>query len=596
MLRMPIFAILISILCAFTAIADTSAKLRFEVNEGLLSSGQRVDLNTDWYFVFGEQVPVDLIRERIDRGQMGTITVPSAWNNQVESLTDDPYQNGVATYILPLSFSKSPGYALTIHPHYIASSYRLYWLPEGGKEPVIIGTSGDWDTGLKNGSSIDYFNFPGVSDGILVAHVAKQNVHLGGVRHPVYLQRSEHFYRINNQDLVIRSILIGSILIMCIHYLIQYRYSRENISTLLLSILCLSAVLRSVSAAGFVELFLHEWTNNYYAIRIKVEYLSLLLITVAYFIFLSSMLPRIVPKQMVKLSVISLLIGFVITLAISTPLMTKHIQIYQMFLVFWSICILVLIGCGVFKKRRFSRQIMASTLIVCVGGVNDIIASHSALYNLYVVEYVFFIFLFFQAQLVGQQLRDSQIRSIQLSEEKQELQQAHTKAIIASHQDHLTGLCNRLALAEKIEQLTQSEADKAVYSTGVILFDLDHFKLVNDTYGHDIGDEILIFVASLLHGHSLRANDFKCRYGGEEFLVILPGAGLEKTQEVAEDIRARLEKAVAYSDEKITLSVTASFGVAYYHLNQEVSLTEVISMADAALYRAKQSGRNCVAL
>ncbi|MFQ3228666.1 diguanylate cyclase [Reinekea sp.] len=596
LLQIQLIALMFSILCAFSASADTSGKLRFEVDEGLLASGQRVYLNADWYFVFGEQIPTNQLRQRIERNQMDSLSVPGSWNKKVKNLTDDPFQHGVATFALPLSFSKPPNYALTIHAQYIASSYRLYWLPEGDQEPVIIGTSGDWETGLYNGSKIDYFHFPNGSAGILIAHVAKKNVNLGGFQEPIYLQRSEPFTQANNQDLVVRSILVGSMLIMCIHYLIQYFYSRASISTLLLSLLCLSAVLRSLSTAGFIELFLHEWVSSYYAIRIKLEYTSMLIIPTAYFVYLNSMLPKIVPKFIVKIASVSFFIGLVVTLVISTPLMTKYLQIYQLFLFVWAMAILVLIGYGVYRRRRFSRQIMVSTLIVCIGGFNDVFASYSGVYNFYVVEYVFFAFLFFQAQLVGQQLRDSQVKSIRLTEEKQELQLAHSKAIMASHQDHLTGLCNRLALAEEIEQLTRVAAAKADYTVGVILFDLDHFKQVNDTNGHDIGDEILIFVASLLHGHSLRASDFKCRYGGEEFLILLPGAGLEKAQEVAQEIRIKLEGAVAYSDEKITLKITASFGVSVYYVNRGESLKEVISQADSALYRAKQSGRNCVSV
>ena len=591
LLKTPLSLLLCSFFCLAVTSVEARADVRFDIDEAVLSKGQKVGLNSDWYFIFGEQVPVKSIRSLIQQGGMSTVPVPSTWNKTVKNLTDDPYQHGVATYALPLSFSQSPEYALTIYARNIASDYHLYWLPEGSSESVSIGASDDW-----NGTGIDYFHFPGDSDGLLVVHVTKQNVYLGGIRQPISIQRSDAFHRTNIQDLVIRSIFIGSIFIMCIHYLIQFRYSRQNVSTLFLSILCLSAVLRSFSTAGIVEIFLSEWTSSYYEIRIKLEYMSLLFIPIAYLVFLSAMLPKVVPKIIVTVSVVSMLAGICITLAISTPLMTKNLQAYQIFLIFWTIVILVFISVGVYKRQRFSKQIMMSTLIVGIGGVNDIVASHSALYNVYIAEYVFFIFLFFQAQLIGQQLRDSQAKSVQLSEEKQALQQAHSKALIASHQDHLTGLRNRLALSEMLEQVMNQDDREAINTLGVILFDIDHFKRVNDTYGHDIGDEILIFVASLLHGHSLRANDFKYRYGGEEFLVILRATGLEKTMEVAEDIRTRLEESVAYSNGQISISVTASFGVAMYHLSQPDTLKDVISQADSALYRAKHSGRNCVSL
>jgi diguanylate cyclase (GGDEF)-like protein len=215
------------------------------------------------------------------------------------------------------------------------------------------------------------------------------------------------------------------------------------------------------------------------------------------------------------------------------------------------------------------------------------------LHNLYIQEYTLFFFLFLQAQLVGNKLRESLAESTRLSEEKAVLQAAHKRAVQASELDHLTGLYNRLALTERLNELTQNDVPK--YDTiGIVLFDLDHFKSVNDTYGHNVGDEILTFIASILHSHSLRTSDFKCRYGGEEFLVVLPGATQERTQRVAEDIRLRIAHSVPYDNDDIQIKITASFGVALFQHANNQSVIDVIHQADLALYEAKSRGRNCV--
>lgn len=575
--------------------ANPNEVISFELDSDLLESGQNIDLNGQWWFTFGEQIPMAEVRQRVKQEQMNSIPVPQSWNDIVKPLTDDPYQHGIATYALPVSFSKTPESSLSIKVGYIVGGYRLFWLPDGSNEVITIGTSGDWQSGKYSGLEVENFHFPGNSNGLLVVHVAKQNVYYGGIRHPVSIQRSDVLLRNNNQNLILRSLLIGSMFIMCIHYLIQYRYSRENISALLLSILCLSSVIRSVSTAGFIELFLMDWTSLYYLIRIKVEFMSILFLPVIYFVFLNSMLPKIVPTFVIRIAIVSLIMGLAVTMALSTSMISKSLTIYQGYLVFWALYVIWLIIYGVIYRVRFAWQILVSTLIVAAGGVNDIIASRSSFYNVYLAEYVFFIFLFFQAQLVGQQLRDSHNKSVLLAEEKQQLQQAHTKAVKESQKDHLTGLSNRLALKEMLAQLARTDFDIGA-TTGVILFDLDHFKTINDTYGHNVGDDILVFVSTVLNEQTLRANDFKCRYGGEEFLLILPGANMEKTIEVAENIRSKLESSVAYAIDDLILNITASFGVAIHHSNQAETLKNLIAQADEALYRAKDKGRNCVSV
>jgi diguanylate cyclase (GGDEF)-like protein len=123
------------------------------------------------------------------------------------------------------------------------------------------------------------------------------------------------------------------------------------------------------------------------------------------------------------------------------------------------------------------------------------------------------------------------------------------------------------------------------------MFDLDRFKTINDRWGHLCGDAVLATVGQRMNA-VLRGSDVKCRYGGEEFLVILPDTPLEGAQNVAEMLRREFELyPVTWNDE--TVSVTASFGLTSVTPG-ETDLLAVIGRADAALYRAKQAGRNCL--
>ncbi len=162
----------------------------------------------------------------------------------------------------------------------------------------------------------------------------------------------------------------------------------------------------------------------------------------------------------------------------------------------------------------------------------------------------------------------------------------------SSYRDGLTGCYNRTHTVEVVEtELKRARRSRAPLS--LMMFDIDHFKTFNDQYGHLGGDAVLMAVGKHLR-ERLRGSDVKCRYGGEEFLVLLPETPLENARGVAETLRRELEEMrVPYRGEE--LAITASFGVACA-MPLEADPQAIIGRADAALYRAKEQGRNCVRL
>jgi diguanylate cyclase (GGDEF)-like protein len=157
--------------------------------------------------------------------------------------------------------------------------------------------------------------------------------------------------------------------------------------------------------------------------------------------------------------------------------------------------------------------------------------------------------------------------------------------------DQLTGMLNRTALGARTHELAQQSTITGE-PVGVIIADLDHFKRVNDTRGHAVGDVVLKDVAYVLR-KQLRAFDLAYRLGGEEFLILVPGSDLLHTAELAERLRA----GIAADPVGEGLSVTISLGVGASEQNERFDYSAVFADADAALYRAKRSGRNrvCVA-
>jgi diguanylate cyclase (GGDEF)-like protein len=159
-----------------------------------------------------------------------------------------------------------------------------------------------------------------------------------------------------------------------------------------------------------------------------------------------------------------------------------------------------------------------------------------------------------------------------------------------SVRDALTGCFTRGHALDVIDAELR-RARRSQMPVSMIMFDLDHFKDVNDRHGHLCGDAVLSAVGKRMK-EVLRGSDLKCRYGGEEFLVLLPETPLHGARRVAETLRKEIaDRPVPWAGEALT--ITASFGLAQT-LPGEVNVQAVIARADQALYRAKDDGRNCV--
>lgn len=156
--------------------------------------------------------------------------------------------------------------------------------------------------------------------------------------------------------------------------------------------------------------------------------------------------------------------------------------------------------------------------------------------------------------------------------------------------DALTGLYNRRYLNDSLaRELAHVQRESIPLS--VIMLDIDHFKKINDTYGHKMGDIVLINLSDTIKRH-VRGGDIPCRYGGEEFVILLPGASTEIAMRRAEAFRAMFEKQVITAG-PITIQATISLGVATFPIHGN-NIEEVLNEADQALYAAKQAGRNQV--
>ncbi|MFW6106597.1 MAG: diguanylate cyclase [bacterium] len=181
-------------------------------------------------------------------------------------------------------------------------------------------------------------------------------------------------------------------------------------------------------------------------------------------------------------------------------------------------------------------------------------------------------------------LSELRTKNVQLQESLQQLKTMATT-------DHLTGLANRRRFGELLRR-SYSEAVRYDFDVACCMCDLDHYKQINDSRGHVVGDELLVLAADVIRS-SLRASDMAARYGGDEFVLLLPHTDVARAVAVCERIRDELTQRAAARDD-LQRRLTLSVGIASLKADRPDEADALVAMADAALYEAKARGRDCV--
>ena len=181
--------------------------------------------------------------------------------------------------------------------------------------------------------------------------------------------------------------------------------------------------------------------------------------------------------------------------------------------------------------------------------------------------------------------------ALALAHRMRKVQLARRQAEYLANIDPLTGLLNRRSFFSRANPLW-STARRNKRPLSVMMVDIDHFKRINDQYGHAVGDQVLQAVSERLTA-ACRSGDVAARWGGEEFVIVLPETQAAQAGQLAERLRATIEAMEIRSNDERTFSLSASFGIAGYVDHED--LEQLIRESDHWLYQAKQGGRNRVA-
>lgn len=258
---------------------------------------------------------------------------------------------------------------------------------------------------------------------------------------------------------------------------------------------------------------------------------------------------------------------------------------------------MVMLVVFVLSRLQFMWGILSACLMLITLNVGFALIGHASLKLLIINNSLFFISAIFSLLgcfLFERSLRQNYLQARMLSFEKMGLEESNLRLQYLTAIDGLTQIANRRSLDMTLSTEWQRALRKRE-PIGVIMIDVDHFKLFNDTYGHQAGDECLRGVAGTLKDFARRPGDLAARYGGEEFVLVLTNATAQQTRLVAERVRDKIVELAIPHQRSSHGNVTASFGVASIVPNVRHAGPEALLLAaDQALYRAKESGRNRV--
>ncbi|MGR3711532.1 MAG: diguanylate cyclase [Shimia sp.] len=547
-------------------------------------------LKGDWLFEWGAFLSPQEAVTAFETGDASTLPVPSNWNGKVPSLPDNPHDDGIATYVAALSLPDVARPDLILHLGMIHDAYRLFWVPRNNPQMAVeIASKGNL-SGPDLAAHRDLTHpLPFVGDGLLMIHVRKTMFDWGGVSETPYITTAENERFSQYQRSLIGGITIGALLLILLRNAMFYTSSLRDRAAGILAILSLVIILRAIAVENIIEMiFGAEW----HAYRMRFEIGLVPILGSWSYLLIESLFPLRMPK-LVRLSIhiAAHLLGL-FTLLAPLDWISTVLVVAQVFCLISFIPGTIHIVHAIRTQQPGAMTLGISTGLCLTAGLHDIVSANLDDYNLFLIPVSIVFLMSILSHIVGNRASVAIAHIELLEQEKEQLSRAHDDALHMARHDHLTGLLNRQSFDHLWAQSWLDGIDDKT-PLSVILFDIDHFKSVNDTYGHPAGDTVLKELSARLSAMNLRKSDRLCRYGGEEFVLILPNT----TQRDAQSLANRLLKTVADTTIETShgpLSITCSFGVAGTDATRCTAASLLVEAADVALYRAKSEGRNCV--
>lgn len=430
----------------------------------------------------------------------------------------------------------------------------------------------------------------------VVIQVSNYEAHLTGVWQKTIFGRYEHINTYENWLNISDAFVIGAIAFLSVYMWVMYFVLRQDKAIFYFAAACTFVTIKSLLAGQQIGFEAYEFLS--YGLGMRIAYLMIPAILCAFIAFAGKCFPNEIKPLYLKVGYV--LSGMEALVIVLTP---QHVYMgtflgYQLFimlscglLIFWVIQ-------AIKNKREGSMIYLIGFSLFFLFAINDLLYSMLLVKTGYYLSFGLLILIMSQATIVAihflralktEEYLSSHLENVVL-ERTRELESEKNRFETLSKVDSLTLLYNKGYLTEVLNY--EFEGFKRYQSSlAVMMLDLDHFKTVNDTYGHVVGDEVLKQVADTLRQNSRRA-DIIGRFGGEEFLIIMRFTELEDAITHAEHLRDRISQ-LRFITEKGAFAVTSSFGVTVANHNMQDE-KELLQLSDEALYLAKSNGRNRV--
>jgi diguanylate cyclase (GGDEF)-like protein len=600
-------AILTFSLCLLvgSTLADTLPTLQLE------HRSERVELGGRWAFVRGEFVALpDILAYN-----WNIITLPAYLDAQQAPDPATPDLQRFGTYALRIQGLTDVFAQPILDLRGASDAFEIWWI-ERDESPILLNQTGRVAAQLETFRASHRLNLiplPSDSvDGVLVIYNSAFLTPRSGLIGSYAILEQDDARASVLFNLALRSITTGFGLLIILQNLFFYSRRRDPVP-LLLAVFTAIVILRSILASQYIGFFLRDLSLN--PILIRMEYLTALWASVAILHYVTaSFFPR---RLGITIKTTYALLTLFALLVFSLPMYTVSSGLWaiQAGIVLFAAMTIALLVQSTVRKAPNIGLFLWSASPLALAMLHDIYSSMQPDYDVLIAEYALFLFLLFQSLIATRQFVDALHISDHLNETLQaevdaktaelqatndelirlnvRLNRRHRQVKLKAEIDHLTGLFNRATFDEHANELfIQSQNTERPLC--IILLDIDHFKKVNDTHGHLIGDECLVHVASLLRGYQFRRGDVVARFGGEEFVIALDDATLDHGVKIANWLCKELPKNPAASVDSEEIHISASFGVSDLDSTNAQSLNDLINAADQALYRAKANGRNRV--
>ncbi len=573
----------------------------------------KASLAGEWALNWGSWTPLEDIAS--NKADFEIVQLP----NFVSTLVDDKILNEYrfGTYILNLNYLSITFKEPAIRMRNVNDAWQAWWISDSG-ETQLLGESGS----ISKNYEAQQMRFKthilllpkNANSGTLVVYLSAQLYKRAGMYGAFEVSELEQANKLLLSDLASRVALIAIGLLVVFQNVLFYLFRPKERVLLLLAVFAFSVLLRAAVSTGYVYYLLGDPNN--FDILLRLEYITIVWPAIAAAHFFSYLYPVKFSEQIVKLGYVVIALVVVVTLFIPLKQVVEYLLYYQVLLAIFAVYTIWLIIHSMIIKSYQSAMMIISCFVMFLGVVNDITASLSSTHNIYISEYTLFLFLFVQTQYhslrfvsaldmaehltnnlqqeVAEKTQELSRRNNELEVKADYLKVQHDRIKELSETDHLTGLYNRQTFDGYFE-LKFTQAIEQGQKLSLVMLDIDDFKKINDTYGHQVGDECLKSIAQYLQETNLRKDDFIARYGGEEMVIVLANTDIKSAEEMSQRICEGMSQ-VPLTTEHEAIVLTASFGLAETTFNQANNPDQLLKLADDALYQAKALGKNQVVI